>query len=217
MNVIQFPDPRRTSDDGVVGFGGSLEWQNLRAAYQLGIFPWPIEDYPLPWFCPKRRAILRFAELHVPRSLAKARRKSPFRFSIDEAFERVIANCAVVPRPGQDGTWITDEVIEGYVEFHERGFAHSVEVWEGEELVGGVYGVDTDGAFSGESMFHLRENASKLALLFLFEHLQSRGLDWMDLQMMTPHMKVLGAVEISRNRFLDLLAATRARGLKLFD
>src|SRR5918911_1724422 len=169
MALIQFPDPRRAAYEGIVVLGGQLNVPNLLNAYRRGIFPWPIEGWPLTWFCPEERAVLEFKDLHVAHSLRRARRR-----------------------------------------------AHSVEVWAGDELVGGLYGVDAGGAFAGESMFHLRPNASKLALLFLIEHLRARGLDWLDIQVMTPHMEALGARLISRDEFLERLARTRRRGLKLF-
>ncbi|HYO92607.1 MAG TPA: leucyl/phenylalanyl-tRNA--protein transferase, partial [Pyrinomonadaceae bacterium] len=180
------------------------------------IFPWPIEGLPLPWFCPAERAILEFKDLHVSRSLRHARNRKLFRFTINEAFPAVIRACAQVARPGETGTWITPQIIHAYCELNRLGYAHSVEAWEDDALVGGIYGVEVDGAFGGESMFYTRPNASKLALLFLIEHLQSRGLEWMDIQMMTPHMEALGARLITRDEFLEKLAETRARGLKLF-
>lgn len=214
--VINFPDPRTATPDGIVALGGTLSTENLLRAYRRGIFPWPIEGLPLPWFCPPERAILEFKDLHVPRSLRHAGNRSRLRFSLNHAFPSVIRACAEALRAGETGTWITPQIIHAYCELNQLGYAHSVEAWEGDELVGGVYGVETDGAFGGESMFYTRPNASKLALLFLIEHLQSRGLDWMDIQMMTPHMAALGAKLITRDKFLEKLAATRARGLKLF-
>lgn len=217
MALIRFPDPRHSTEEGIVAIGGSLQPENVLAAYRRGIFPWPIEGLPLVWFSPQERAILEFADLHIPRSLARERRRTALRFTIDRDFPSVIRACAEAPRAGESGTWITPEVIRSYNELHRRGFVHSVEAWEGDALVGGLYGVDADGAFAGESMFYLRPNASRLALLFLIEHLKERGLDWIDIQMMTPHMKMLGAKIISRDRFLEKLAQTRARRLKLFD
>ena len=214
MNSL-FPDPRYVPGD-VVALGDDLSPDTLMDAYRHGIFPWPTEWMPLPWFSPRRRAIVRFDQLHVPRSLRYARRRSLWRFTIDHSFPDVITACASTPRPGQQGTWIFPEVVHAYTRLHLLGHAHSVEVWEEEELIGGVYGVDAGGVFNGESMFYRRPNASKLAILFLIEHLASRGLDWMDIQMMTPHMKALGATTIKRDRFLDLVAATQARGLTLF-
>jgi leucyl/phenylalanyl-tRNA---protein transferase len=216
MALAHFPDPRNATSEGIVAFGGSPDPDLLVEAYSKGIFPWPVEGYPLLWFSPPERAILFFDELHVPRSLARERRRNSLRFTLDRAFERVIASCASVERAHEAGTWITPEMIRGYTELHRHGRAHSVEAWEDGELVGGLYGVDAGGAFGGESMFRLRPNASKLALLFLVEHLKARGLGWLDIQVMTPHMKALGARLVSRNRFLELLALARERKLKLF-
>ena len=172
----------------------------------------------MAWFCPLRRAVLEFKDLHIPRRLLRTIRRTRLRCTIDGDFKRVMTRCAIVERPEQDGTWITGEMVRAYCELHREGQAHSVEVWDEEgNLVGGLYGVDADGSFAGESMFRLRPNASKMALLYLIAHLQSRGLDWIDIQMMTPHMEALGAKELSRDEFLLKLAATRARGLKLFD
>jgi leucyl/phenylalanyl-tRNA--protein transferase len=216
MALTRFPDPREATPEGIVAVGGRLDPETLREAYGRGIFPWPVEGYPLLWFSPAERAIIEFDELHVPRSLLREQRRTPFHFTFDRDFPSVIRACAAVPRAHEDGTWITPEVIRGYCEFHRRGHAHSVEAWEGDRLVGGLYGVDAGGAFAGESMFYLRPNASKLALLFLIEHLKRRGLDWMDIQVLTPHTEALGAREISREEFLDKLARTLRRGLKLF-
>ncbi len=211
-----FPDPRSLGSDALVAIGGKMDPATLLEAYRCGIFPWPDPNLPLMWFCPPVRAILEFASLHIPRSLRSARRRTTLRFTLDTAFREVIRACAETPRPGQSGTWITPKVIDAYTRLHELGIAHSAEAWRGETLVGGVYGVDVDGSFSAESMFYRESNASKLALLFVIEHLQSRGLDWMDIQMMTAHMARLGARNVSREEFLSKLEATRARGLRLF-
>lgn len=212
-----FPDPRLARSD-IVALGADLEPETLIDAYSRGIFPWPTDELPfLPWFCPDPRAVLFFDELRVPRSLRRLQRRLPLSFSIDKAFERVITECSSAPRPGQDGTWIFPEIIDAYVELHRRGVAHSVEAWMGEELVGGLYGVSAAGAFAGESMFHRESGASKLVLLHLIEHLASRGLDWLDVQVMTPHVEMMGAREISRDSFLELLARERRAGRELFD
>lgn len=216
MAESRFPDPRTATRDGIVAVGGRPEPELLEEAYARGIFPWPVDGYPLLWFSPPERGILFFDELHVPRSLARERRRTRLEFSIDRAFERVIRACAEVERSHETGTWIKPWMIRGYCEFQRRGHAHSVEAWEEGELVGGLYGVDAGGAFAGESMFHLRPNASKLALLFLIEHLGARGLDWLDIQVMTPHMEALGARLVPREEFLQLLARTQRRGLNLF-
>jgi len=201
----------------IIGFGGEMSVENLRNAYRSGIFPWAIEGLPLPWFCPELRAVLEFSELHTPKSLKKEWNKTDFTFSIDKDFRAVIENCSRVSRAHEKGTWITGDFIESYCRFHQSGDAHSVEVWDaGGALVGGLYGVDAGGVFCGESMFHLASNASKLALLFLVEHLKSRGSTWLDVQVMTPHFEAFGAREIHRAEFLDKLNNAAGRGLKLF-
>ena len=217
MSLIDFPDPALASYEGIVALGGALTTANLLEAYRRGIFPWPVEGWPLLWFCPGERAILEFENLHIPRRLGRLRRLSAFRFTFNQNFRGVITECARVKRAGEVGTWITPQMHRAYCELHRLGRAHSVEVWEGDSLVGGLYGVDAEGSFAGESMFHLRPNASKLALLHLIDHLRGRGLDWMDIQVLTPHMEALGASLISRDEFLLKLEATRARRLKLFD
>jgi leucyl/phenylalanyl-tRNA--protein transferase len=229
MSTIIFPNPRHHhfaewvlfgdyyySARDIIGFGGELSVTNLRSAYRNGIFPWHIDGLPLPWYCPEKRAILEFDKLKVSRSLRKDRRRSEYRLSIDEAFPQVIANCARVARPEGPGTWITDEFEAAYIALHHEGDAHSVEVWENDELVGGLYGVDAGGVFCGESMFHLRPNTSKFALLHLVEHLSARGATWLDVQVMTPHFKAFGAVEIDRADFLERLETTQTAGPNIF-
>jgi leucyl/phenylalanyl-tRNA--protein transferase len=215
--VRRFPDPRSATRDGLVAVGGDLHPDSLRLAYRSGIFPWPAPGLPLLWFSPPERGVLDFADLHVPRSLERAARRSRFRLTVDADFPAVIRGCADTPRPGQDGTWITGDIVEAYEHLHALGVAHSVEAWDDGRLVGGIYGVDVDGAFAAESMFYREPDASKLALLHLVAHLGARGLDWLDIQVMTPHMARFGARGVSRDRFLARLAATRALGLRLFD
>jgi leucyl/phenylalanyl-tRNA--protein transferase len=210
-----FPDPRFARGD-VVAFGEDLQVETLRDAYRHGIFPWPHEGMPLPWFSPRRRTVIIFDELHVGRTLRKAQKRSELTFTIDRAFGDVIRECASTKRPDQDGTWIEPYIIEAYTRFHVAGDAHSVEVWNGERLVGGLYGIDAGGVFTGESMFHREPDASKLALLFLIEHLRSRGATWLDCQVMTPHMVAIGAREITRARFLAMLAAAQEKALRLY-
>ena len=213
--MSRFPDPRYARGD-VVAVGDDLRVETLREAYRSGIFPWPHEDVPLPWFSPRRRTVIFFDELHVGRTLRRAAKSAPYRFTIDHAFDDVIRACAATPRPDQDGTWIGPEIVAAYARLHRAGDAHSVEAWEGDALAGGLYGVDSGGIFTGESMFHHRPDASKLALLFLVEHLRARGATWIDCQVMTPHMAALGAREIPRGRFLDMLAEAQVRGVALF-
>jgi len=211
--------PHQATADGVVAIGGGeLSISNLQIAYRNGIFPWPHEDYPLLWFSPDPRAILDLSHLHIPKSLAKERRKEPFTFTIDRAFDQVMLACGLTARPNQQGTWITQMMCRGYQDLHHAGIAHSVEAWDAEgNLAGGLYGVDSDGVFTGESMFYRIPYASKLSLLFLIDHLQARGSTWLDIQTMTPHFEALGATEIPRDEFLIKLAETQALKLKLFD
>jgi leucyl/phenylalanyl-tRNA--protein transferase len=210
-----FPDPRYAPSD-IVAMGEDLRVETLREAYRKGIFPWPHDGLPLPWFSPRRRAVIFFEELHVGRSLRKEQARSSLTFTIDRDFARVIAACSTSDRPEQDGTWIEPGIIRAYTRLHEHGDAHSVEAWDGDTLVGGLYGVDSGGVFTGESMFHLQAHASKLALLFLIEHLRGRGATLIDCQVMSPHMQSLGAREIPRARFLDHLAEVQSRGITLF-
>jgi leucyl/phenylalanyl-tRNA--protein transferase len=170
-----------------------------------GIFPWPCEGYPLLWHSPNPRFVLERAKLHVPRSLAKLMRKRPFRVTLDRAFGAVIAACAEEPRPGHDGTWITDEMIQAYVRLHELGFAHSAEAWEGERLVGGLYGVSLGAAFFGESMFASVPDASKVSFVTLVQQLGQWGIDLIDSQVHTTHLERFGAVAWSRKRYLGAL------------
>ena len=214
--LIDFPDPRDAPFGDIVAVGGNLHPLNLRRAYARGIFPWPIEGWPLTWFSPQERAIIEFENLKVPRSLSKVRRCAPYRLTIDAAFPDVILACARIKRRDEQGTWITPDMFRAYCRLHEQGHAHSVEAWDGDALVGGLYGVDAGGAFAGESMFYLRPNASKLALLHLIEHLRQRGLDWLDIQVVTPHMQALGARAVTRSEFLEKLDGTLALKLKLF-
>jgi len=214
MPIKKFPDPRNSSPEGIIALGGDLHPDSLLLAYRNGIFPWPIEGLPLAWFCPPERAILDFKDLTLPRSLARAWRKNQasavMNFTFDRDFEAVISACATVPRP-EKGTWITSELKSAYIEFHRAGYAHSVESRSPDgTLIGGIYGVEVDGVFSAESMFYHKPYASKFALLTLIEHLQkARGLQWMDIQMLTPHMVALGAKELARSEFLKLLKRTQ--------
>ncbi|HJQ35701.1 MAG TPA: leucyl/phenylalanyl-tRNA--protein transferase [Thermoanaerobaculia bacterium] len=213
--MARFPDPRYAQGD-VVAMGEDLRVETLREAYRKGIFPWPHDSVPLPWFSPRRRAVLFLDELYIGRSLRKAAARSAFTFTIDRDFRSVIRACSEMPRPDQDGTWIHPNIIQAYTRLHDAGDAHSIEAWQGNELAGGLYGVDAGGLFTGESMFHTHSGASKLALLFLADHLRARGATLIDCQVMTPHMQALGAREIARGKFLDLLTEAQAKGARLF-
>lgn len=202
--------------DDIVAVGGVLSTESLIKAYRQGIFPWPIDGLPLTWFCPVKRAILDFSKMRISKSLTKLKSRHRWTITRDQNFREVIQECANTPRPGQDGTWITPELLDAYVQLHRDGFAHSFEVWNGNELVGGIYGVDADGAFSAESMFFREPGASKIALMALIDHLKTHGATWIDIQVMTPHMEKLGAHEISRPDFLKLLRLTRSKSIILF-
>jgi len=208
QSPVQFPNPRILPDDsdGLIYIGGNLELATLLKAYRSGIFPWPLDSqYPLFWFCPQPRGVIDFKDLHVPKSLAKLRRQNKFRFTFNQAFTRVMQACSDQPRPGQEGTWIIPELLPAYNRLHEAGYAHSIECWQGPQLVGGLYGIFVDGVFSGESMFHLAPNASKLCLIEMAEALQAKGITWMDIQMLTPVTESLGGHYLTRSQFLDRL------------
>ncbi len=202
----------RTGKVGDVVATSDRIWPELLIdAYEHGIFPWPTsEDELIPWCSPRRRAVLFFSELVLPRSLEKAVRRSKetgLRFTRNHAFPEVIRACADAPRPGQGGTWITNEMVQAYCELARIGRAHSIEAWNSSDaLVGGIYGVDSGGAFSAESMFYREPNASKFTLLELIKRLKEKGSEWLDIQQLTPHLEKLGAREIKRRDYLLLLS-----------
>jgi len=174
----------------------------LLAAYTQGLFPMALGG-KIGWFSPERRGILPLAQMHVSKRLRRVIRRRAFRSSVNQAFAGVIAACA--DRPDDAGNWIDDEIIESYMALHRAGFAHSVEVWEDDVLVGGLYGVSLGGAFFGESMFHTVTDASKVALCVLVERLQARDYRLLDIQWLTPHLARFGAVEVSRAQYLAML------------
>ncbi len=201
-----FPDPELAEPDGLLAVGGDLSVERLLAAYAAGVFPWYSEGLPILWWSPDPRLVLFPEELHVSRSLGRTLRSGRFRMAADTAFERVIRACAGQARPGQDGTWLTPEMIEAYLRLHRRGFAHSFEAWEGEALAGGLYGVSLGAAFFGESMFADRPDASKAAFVRSVEWLAARGFQLVDCQVKTAHLQRFGAREIPRRQFLTRLA-----------
>ena len=200
---IWFPDPYTAPADFPLAFGGDLSPERLLFAYSLGIFPWYSEGEPIMWWSPDPRMILFPQDLKISRSLKKMLKK--FDVSFDREFERVIKMCASVKRKGQEGTWITPEMVDAYIRLHKLGYAHSVEVYLNGELVGGLYGVSIGRTFFGESMFHTVSNASKVGFVHLVERLKSWNFDMIDCQQSTPHMARFGAVDISRKKFLDIL------------
>jgi leucyl/phenylalanyl-tRNA---protein transferase len=197
-----FPDPALPTLDGIVAMGDDLNVETLLEAYSFGIFPWPYPDLPCLWFCPDERGVIDFRELHISKSLEKFRRKTEMKITFNKNFTEVMQECSTVPRPGQSGTWITPPILKVYEEFHKQGYAHSVECWLNEKLVGGLYGVYVAGVFSGESMFYKESNASKLCLVTLIEKLREQGLTWMDIQMVTPVTDALGGKLVTKKEFL---------------
>lgn len=200
-----FPEITLAGEDGLLAAGGSLDIPVLLEAYSKGIFPWYAEGSPVLWWSPDPRMVLFPDKFKVSKSLDQILRKEDFEIRMDSRFPDVIRQCSKVHRPGQDGTWITEDMINAYILLHEEGYAHSVEVFTEGELVGGLYGVSLGGAFFGESMFHLRRDVSKVALYHLVDFARRNNFSLIDAQQSTPHMKSLGAEEIPRSRFLDLL------------
>jgi leucyl/phenylalanyl-tRNA--protein transferase len=200
-----FP-PVEEAENGLLAVGGDLSPGRLLLAYASGIFPWYDEEQPILWHSPDPRMVLLPAELRVPRSLRKRVRQRPFEITLDRAFERVLEGCARVPRPGQDGTWITSEMRDAYAELHRLGYAHSAEAWRDGELVGGLYGVSLGAAFFGESMFALEPDASKIAFVTLVDTLREWEFQLLDSQVYTDHLARFGAVEWPRERYLGALA-----------
>jgi len=201
-HALKFPDPRLADAQGLVAVGGDFSVDRLLLAYRSGIFPWTVS--PISWWSPDPRAILEWDNLHIGESLGKVLRKKSFQVTIDKAFAQVITHCAA-SAPGRADTWITGEFIAAYTRLHERGHAHSLECWRHGELAGGIYGVAAGGLFAGESMFHRASNASKVALVYLVEHLRQRNFQLLDIQMLTPVTKQMGGTTISREEYLSRL------------
>jgi leucyl/phenylalanyl-tRNA---protein transferase len=209
-----FPPPDYADASGLIAVGGDLSSERLLEAYRVGIFPWYSEDQPILWWSPDPRFVLDLDQFKFSRSLQKTLRKKVFHVTFDRVFEEVIAACAEVPRDGQSGTWITPEMRDAYTKLHGLGYAHSVESWFEGELVGGLYGVSLGKAFFGESMFHRKTDASKVALAVLVEKLQRWGFHFIDSQMTTEHMHRLGAEEIPRRIFLKKLQSALRHSTK---
>ena len=197
-----FPDPHYASDEGLLAYGGDLSTPRLLTAYRKGIFPWYAEGDPILWWSPDPRLLLYPDDFIVRKSFRRVLRNGGFEVRFDHRFAEVIRYCAMVPREGQKGSWIVPEMQEAYIRLHEEGFAHSVEVYQNGELVGGLYGLAMGKVFFGESMFSLVSNASKVAFKALSDVLGQRGYDFIDCQMRTDHMVGLGAQTVPRTRFL---------------
>jgi leucyl/phenylalanyl-tRNA--protein transferase len=210
----RFPDPAGAGPDGLVGFGADLEPGTLVHAYREGVFPWPHPGAPLPWFSPDPRGVLPLDGLRVARSLRQRLRRCGWHTTVDRGFDAVIAACADRP---DEGTWITGRMRAAYRRLHRLGWAHSLEVWDGGGLAGGLYGLLVGGVFTGESMFHLATDASKAALVDLVARLAEGGGSLVDVQVLTPHLERLGAREIARADYLALLAQVRDDPVRLPD
>lgn len=208
------PGPELADEDGVVGVGADLAPGTLVDAYRRGIFPWPHPGVPLPWFSPDPRGVLRLDRVHVARSLARRLRGCGWTSTVDHAFRAVVAGCAQDRGDGQ-GSWITTPMARAYARLHELGWAHSIEIWDEDRLVGGLYGVQVGGVFTGESMFHTTTDASKAALVDLVARLQAAGGRLLDVQLTTPHLRTLGAEDRPRAVFLDELAAAAELDVRL--
>ncbi|CAN5722407.1 leucyl/phenylalanyl-tRNA--protein transferase [soil metagenome] len=212
----RFPDPRLAPADEPLAWGNDLRVTTLLDAYRHGIFPWPAGDGSVYWWSPDPRAVIPLDGLHVSRSLRRTLRTQRWRCTRDTAFAEVVQACAA---RRDTGTWIVPALVRAYHRLHAAGVAHSVEMWAGEELVGGLFGVTVGAAFAGESMFHRRSDASKVALVHLVDHLRDRGFTLLDVQLPTPHLASLGAVEVPRSIFLGQLrqAVTRPAGFSSGD
>lgn len=203
--MVSFPDPRQLGSSEVVAVSRSLPAAVVLAAYRRGIFPWPVSSRVIPWVSPDPRAIFRLDEPpHWSRSLRRTLRSALFTVTVNRAFHDVVSSCG---RFREEGTWITPEVRAAYGSLHEMGWAHSVEVWAGDDgsLVGGLYGIAIGGVFAGESMFHRRTDASKVAFAHVAERCRERGFALFDVQVLTDHLASLGCVAIPRAEFLDRL------------
>jgi len=202
-----FPDPRTASDEGLLAYGGDLLPNRLLTAYRKGIFPWYAEGDPILWWSPDPRLLLYPSSFKTRKSFARVLRSGKFSVTFDRAFAEVIGYCGSVPREGQNGSWLLPEMQEAYIELHQMGFAHSVEVYRDNVLVGGLYGIAMGKAFFGESMFSLVSDASKVAFRALSDVLGAKSYDFIDCQMKTEHLVTLGAVEVRRNLYLEELAS----------
>jgi leucyl/phenylalanyl-tRNA--protein transferase len=202
---LYFPPAETASTEGIVAVGGDLSPERLVLAYQLGIFPWFEEEEPILWWSPPERLVLFFDDLTISKSMRNIINRKQFKVTFNTAFRDVIVNCKKITRKDQAGTWITDNMVEAYCKLHELGIAKSVEVWENEELVGGLYGVDLGHVFCGESMFSKVSNASKLAFIALAKQLEMADYRLLDCQVYNDHLASLGCVEIDREDFLKVL------------
>ena len=202
---LVFPPVSKASEDGFLAIGGDLSPERLVLAYTNGIFPWFEDGDPILWWSPNPRMVLFFEDLVVSKSMRNILNRNTFKVTFNQDFRGVISNCQKIKREGQEGTWITNEMIEAYCRLNEMGIAKSVEVWQNGELVGGLYGVDLETIFCGESMFSKVANASKVAFIQLSRHLKANNYKLLDCQIYNPHLESLGCSEIARDQFIEIL------------
>ncbi len=207
-NELYFPPVDSASTEGILAFGGDLSPERLLLAYRSGIFPWFNIDEPIIWWSPNPRMVLFLDEIKVSKSMRNILNRNVFKVTFNQNFSAVIRNCQKIVRPGQDGTWISEQMISAYEKLHELGHAMSVEVWQDEVLVGGLYGVDLGHVFCGESMFSSVSNASKVAFVSLVNHLKSNQYQLLDCQVYNEHLASLGCREINRDDFIKLIKMT---------
>lgn len=209
---IVFPDPETADAEGLVAVGGDLCPERLMAAYGSGVFPWYDRGVPPLWWSPDPRGVLQVEDLHISRRLARRLRRGEFRLTWNRAFSEVMVECS---RDRSDGTWILPDMVQAYSRLHAIGKAHSLEVWERDELVGGIYGVQCGGLFAAESMFHRVSDASKVALVVLVRSLFPAGIELFDVQFVTPHLASMGATSWPRRRYLDEVRGVRDKPVDL--
>lgn len=200
-DIIAFPHPALADDDGLLAIGGDLSAERLKLAYARGIFPWYNDEEPILWYAPPMRCVLFPHKIKISKSMQRVLKRQTFSVTQNKAFEKVICHCATIPRPGQDGTWINTNMQEAYTELHRKGIAKSIEIWKGDKLAGGLYGVETKNVFCGESMFSLEPNASKLALITLCQ----MHYELIDCQIPNPHLMSMGAEMIKRDDYMNYL------------
>ncbi|WP_299006604.1 leucyl/phenylalanyl-tRNA--protein transferase [uncultured Shewanella sp.] len=205
-------DQALTEPNGLLAVGGDLKPQRLLNAYYNGIFPWFNDNDPILWWSPDPRAIIPVGQLKISRSLRKYLKKQDWHYSINRAFEHVIHACAM-PRKAQEGTWITRDIQAAYTALHQQEKAHSIEVWNGNRLIGGLYGIAVGQVFCGESMFHIETNASKAAMVCLQQHLLNANFTLIDTQLVNPHLTSMGAQAVSRNQFMHQLVQLRDKAV----
>ena len=205
LKTLFFPPVTAADNYGILAAGGDLSPERLILAYKSGIFPWFNDNEPILWWAPKKRMVLFFDNLIVSKSMKNIINQNIFTVTFNQNFRAVISNCKTVQRKGQDDTWISNDMIEAYCKLHEMGYAKSVEVWQNNELVGGLYGVDLGTVFCGESMFAKKSNASKIAFIWLAKHLQTNNYKLLDCQVYNDHLASLGCTEIARKDFMKYL------------